>query len=59
MTRRDLLKVGGAATLLMLLRASAPRTAAAAGFDITEKSLRELQAAMTSPRIHPRSEPTL
>jgi hypothetical protein len=51
MTRQHVLSVAGATTLLMLLRASAPRTAAAAAFDVTEKSLTDLQAAMTSGQI--------
>ena len=51
MTRRDLLSAAGAATLLMLLRSSAPRTAAAADFDVTGRSIRELQAAMTAGQI--------
>ena len=37
----------------MLLRASAPRTAAAAALDVTEKSLTDLQAAMTSGQSRP------
>jgi len=50
-TRRDLLKASAAATLLMLLRTSAPRSAAAADFDVTEKSINELQAAMTAGQV--------
>src|SRR4051794_1939716 len=50
-TRRDLLNATGAATLLMLLRSSTPRTATAADFDVTEKSIGELQAAMNAGQI--------
>jgi amidase len=35
----------------MLLRTSAPRSAAAADFDVTEKSINELQAAMTAGQV--------
>jgi Asp-tRNA(Asn)/Glu-tRNA(Gln) amidotransferase A subunit family amidase len=35
----------------MLLRSSAPRTAAAAAFDVTEKSIGELQSAMTAGQV--------
>jgi Asp-tRNA(Asn)/Glu-tRNA(Gln) amidotransferase A subunit family amidase len=51
LTRRDLLGAAGATTLLMLLRSSTPHTAAAAAFDVTEKSISELQAAMTAGQI--------
>jgi Asp-tRNA(Asn)/Glu-tRNA(Gln) amidotransferase A subunit family amidase len=51
MTRRDLLNATGATTLLMLLRASTPGTAAAAAFDVTEKNINDLQADMTQGQI--------
>jgi hypothetical protein len=46
--RRDVLKAAATATLLTLLRSSAPCSAAAAAFDVSEKSISELQAAMTT-----------
>src|ERR1051326_3934954 len=51
MTRRDVLTAATAATLGMLLRASAPRSAAAADFDVNEKSLNELQTALASGQV--------